>query len=542
MHNGIENVERPSNEVVLEFRPQSWERKELEKALERARARQEEIPLVIDGKRISTAVKGTCRIPHEHHTSLASYCEAQTSDYEKAIEGALRARRSWAEIDWHDRALIFLRAAELAAGPWRQRLNAATMLNQSKTCHQAEIDSACELIDFFRFNVAFQHELYQSQPRSLPGVRNRLEYRCLDGFVVAITPFNFTSIAANLPCAPALMGNAVIWKPASTAVYSAYEIFLLLEEAGLPPGVIQFMPGRGSTVEQSVLTHPHFAGLHFTGSTETFDRIHHVVSENLNRYISYPRLVGETGGKNFIVAHPSADAAALQCAIVRGAYEYQGQKCSAASRLYVAESVWRKIKGDLADTIRSLQVGDPTDFRHFLGAVIDEAAFLRIGGYLEKVPHDSSVSFVVEGARHREEGYFIGPTLVQTQNPQHRLMQEEIFGPVACITVYPDSAYSDMLTTIDTTSPYALTGAVFATERKAIGEACTRLRHAAGNFYINTKPTGAVVGQQPFGGSRRSGTNDKAGSGLNLLRWVSGRTVCEVLAPPTDYRYPYLES
>jgi 1-pyrroline-5-carboxylate dehydrogenase len=470
---------------------------------------------------------------------LADWHMAGDAEVARAIEAARAARREWGSWAWEDRAAVFLRAAELLATTWRDTLNAATMLGQSKTAFQAEIDSACELIDFWRFNAHFAQELYDEQPLSNRAMWNQLDYRPLEGFVYAVTPFNFTSIGGNLPTAPALMGNTVIWKPASTAILSGYYILRLLEEAGLPPGVINFVPGDAAAISRRLIGDPEFGGVHFTGSTGVFNAIWQQIGGNIANYRSYPRIVGETGGKDFIVAHPSADPQALAVAIVRGGYEYQGQKCSAVSRVYVPRSLWPEVRDRVAAMIAELGVGDIADFRNFMGAVIDQKAFTKISGYLDDARQHATI--VAGGGARGDTGWFIDPTLVETRDPGYRLMCEEIFGPVVTAYVYPDAQWTETLAVVDRTSPYALTGAVFARERAAVREAAVALRNAAGNFYVNDKPTGAVVGQQPFGGARGSGTNDKAGSKLNLVRWVSARAVKETFVPPRDYRYPFMD-
>jgi 1-pyrroline-5-carboxylate dehydrogenase len=458
-----------------------------------------------------------------------------------AIEAANRAWREWSTARWEDRAAVFLRAAELLSTTWRAKVNAATMLGQSKTAHQAEIDSACELIDFFRFNAWFAERIYDDQPISSTGVWNRAEYRPLEGFVYAVTPFNFTAIAGNLPGSPALMGNVVLWKPASAAIFSAWHVMKLLEAAGLPPGVINFVPGDAATVTNAVVGHPDFAGLHYTGSTPVFQSLWRDMAEHLDGYRSYPRIVGETGGKDFILAHPSADPDALRTAILRGGFEYQGQKCSAASRVYVPETLWREMGTLLIEETEGIPVGDVRDFRNFMGAVITERAFQEQSGYLERARRAKGVEILAGGQADGSKGWFIRPTLIRAEDPRYETMCQEIFGPIVSLYVYPDRRWDETLDLVDSTSPYALTGALFATDRAAVRVASDRLRYAAGNFYVNDKPTGAVVGQQPFGGGRASGTNDKAGSAMNLLRWVSARSIKETLVPPTEYRYPFME-
>jgi 1-pyrroline-5-carboxylate dehydrogenase len=527
-----------ANEPVLEYRPGAPERRALRLELERQSGERREIPLVIGGKRIRTAERAEVTAPHATNHVLASVSQADGSHAAAAVEAAVAAHRDWSRWPQEDRAAVFLRAADLLAGPWRQRLNAATMLGQSKTVHQAEIDSACELIDFLRLNVAFAAGIGEQQPFSAPGTRNILDYRPLEGFVYAVTPFNFTAIGGNLPTAPALLGNTVVWKPAATAALSNYLFLELLEEAGLPPGVINFLPGDPAAISAAVLADPRLAGVHFTGSTAVFDRLWQQVAANLPGYRSYPRLVGETGGKDFVLAHPSADLDALAAGLVRGAFEYQGQKCSAASRAYVPRSRWPALRDRLAALIAEIKVGDVAAFDTFMGAVIDRAAFDRIRGYLDRLAGDPAARIVAAGGTGELAGHFIPPTLVEADDPRHQLMTEEIFGPVLTVHAYDDRAWPEVLDLVDGTSPYGLTGAVFAEDRAAIAEARDRLRYSAGNFYINDKPTGAVVGQQPFGGSRRSGTNDKAGSPLNLLRWLSPRTIKETYVPPRAYGYP----
>jgi 1-pyrroline-5-carboxylate dehydrogenase len=535
---GIPRVPQPVNDVNKAYLPGSPERAELKARLSRMASERIDVPLVIGGKEVRTARTERAVMPHDHRHVLADWHLADAAHVEQAIAAALEARREWAGWPWQERAAVFLRAAELLTTTWRATLNAATMLGQSKTAFQAEIDSASELIDFWRFNPAYAQEMYEEQPLSSHAMWNTLEYRPLEGFVYAVTPFNFTSIAGNLPTAPALMGNTVVWKPASSAMLSAYYILELLEAAGLPPGVINFVPGEAVQISNILLDSPHLAGIHFTGSTGVFNQMWKRVGENMGRYRSYPRLVGETGGKDFIVAHPSADVQELSVAVARGGYEYQGQKCSAASRVYVPRSLWPEVRDRVVAMMRDMKMGDVTDFRTFVGAVIDRKSFDKISGYLDDARRNAKI--LQGGAVRDEHGYFIEPTLVEAADPGYRLMCEEIFGPVVTAYVYDDSLWRETLGIIDRTSPYALTGAVFARDRQAIREATGILRNAAGNFYINDKPTGAVVGQQPFGGARGSGTNDKAGSKMNLMRWVSARTVKETFAPPRDYKYPYM--
>jgi 1-pyrroline-5-carboxylate dehydrogenase len=536
---GIFTPPRPYNEPVNPFPPGDPDRSALVAELEKQASEVIEIPCVVGGQRIYTGNVMDVTMPCDHGHVLGHAHMATPEVVQQAIDSAREAQISWAAMPWQDRASVMLRAAELLAGPWRARMNASTMLGQAKTCHQAEIDAACELIDFFRFNVTYLAEIMGDQPPvNSPGVWNRLDMRPLEGFVFAITPFNFTSIAVNLPCAPILMGNVALWKPSSTSLHSGWTGFELLEEAGLPPGVLNFLPGRGSLVGAPVLASPHLAGLHFTGGTNTFQHLWRSIGENLVNYRSYPRIVGETGGKDFIIAHPSADPQALAVAMLRGGFEYQGQKCSAASRVYMPASLWPEVRDRVVAGLAQMKMGDVRDFSNFLGAVIDKGAFESHSQY--QAIARSTASVLSGGNSDGSVGWFVEPTLVEVEDPHHQLMEEEIFGPILTSFTYPDGQWAEALELVDSTSPYALTGAVFAREQSAINEACGRLRNAAGNFYINDKPTGAVVGQQPFGGGRASGTNDKAGSPLNLLRWVSPRTIKENLCPPTDWRYPFL--
>jgi len=531
---------KPRNEPVKDYAPGSTERAELQKRLRELENERIEIPLVIGGKDVKTGTTFEAVEPHNKKHVLADVHSGGPAEVEQAIAAAREARRDWARMPWEDRAAIFLRAAELLAGPWRATLNAATMLNQSKTAHQAEIDAACELTDFFRFNVEFMTRIYREQPESAPGIWNRLEYRPLEGFVFAVTPFNFTAIAGNLPSSPALMGNTVVWKPASTAAFSAYYVMRLLQEAGLPDGVINLVYGSGSVIGDAALASPELAGIHFTGSTPVFNSMWKTVGDNVGNYRNYPRIVGETGGKDFIVAHPTADVDAVATAIVRGSFEYQGQKCSAASRVYAPSNLWPQLRERLADEVKELKLGDVADFSNFMGAVIDQNSFKTQREAIEEAKSASRTKVLVGGGVDDTEGYFVEPTVIETEDPEFRTMREELFGPVVTTYVYPENAYEDTLDLVDRSAPYGLTGAVFARDREAIEEAHEKLQYAAGNFYVNDKPTGAVVGQQPFGGSRASGTNDKAGSMWNLIRWVSPRTIKETFVPPKDYRYPYM--
>jgi 1-pyrroline-5-carboxylate dehydrogenase len=534
----IRRVPTPVNEPVKSYGPGSAEKKELKARLKSMAAERIEIPLIIGGKEIRSGDKAQAVMPHDHRHVLADWHKASRAHVEQAIDAALEARREWASWPWEDRVAVILKAAELLTTTWRQTINAATILGQSKTVFQAEIDAACELIDFWRWNAHFTQELMAEQPQSDHTMWNQTDYRALEGFVYAVSPFNFSSIGGNLTTAPAMMGNAVLWKPASTAVLVGYYLTKLLEEAGLPPGVLNFVPASPATISDVVLNHPDLAGIHFTGSTEVFQSMWKTVGQNIARYRTYPRLVGETGGKDFIVAHPSADPQALAVAAVRGAYEYQGQKCSAASRMYVPQSLWNDVRERMLAMIKDIKVGDPVDFRNFMGAVIDKKSFDNISGYVSDAKKNARV--LAGGGLHGETGYFVEPTLVETSDPGYRLLCEEIFGPVLTVHVYRDEKWHETLGVVDNTSPYALTGAVFAQDRRAVREAMGALRNAAGNFYVNDKPTGAVVGQQPFGGARASGTNDKAGSKLNLVRWTSARSIKENLAPPRDYRYPFM--
>ncbi|HET6777986.1 MAG TPA: L-glutamate gamma-semialdehyde dehydrogenase [Gemmatimonadales bacterium] len=538
---GTWNIPKPHNEPVLSYAPGTAERSALKAALTAVGSRVEDIAPVVGGHEVRTGETHDVVSPHCHGRVLAKVHQAEGKTVDAAIKAAVEAQRDWGNWRFEDRAAVFLRAAELLATKHRQLLNAATMLGQSKTAYQAEIDSACELIDFLRFNVHFAERIYHEQPDSVPGAWNRMDHRPLEGFIYAITPFNFTAIGGNLPAAPALMGNAVVWKPAAAASLSNWHFFKLLEEAGLPPGVINFLPGDPIQISEALLADRSLAGIHFTGSTAVFQTLWKSVASNLDRYAGYPRVVGETGGKDFILAHPSADVDALAVGIVRGAYEYQGQKCSAASRAYIPDTLWPAVRDRAVAMIEDIRMGDVADFRNFMGAVIDRKAFTKLRDHLEQAKRDAGVTVVAGGGTDDSVGYFVQPTLLQVENPSYRLMCEEIFGPVLTAHVYPAARWRETLTLVDQTSPYALTGAVFARDRQAITEADRALRHSAGNFYINDKPTGAVVGQQPFGGARASGTNDKAGSILNLLRWVSPRSIKETLSPPTDYRYPFMK-
>jgi 1-pyrroline-5-carboxylate dehydrogenase len=531
-------VPRPQNDPNLTYRPGSPERAELKARLGAMAAERIDIPVIIGGKEIRTGNTASVVMPHKHTHVLGTWHKASADHVRQAVDAALEARREWASWPFEDRAAVFLRAAELLTTTWRQTVNAATMLGQSKTAYQAEIDAASELVDFWRFNAAFAEELLNEQPESSHSTWNQMEYRPLEGFIYAISPFNFTAIGGNLSGAPALMGNTVVWKPAATAVLANYYTYKLLEAAGLPPGVINFVPGDPVEISNVLLDHPDLGGVHFTGSTGVFNSMWQRVGQNLGKYRSYPRLVGETGGKDFIVVHPSADPQEVAVAAVRGAFEFQGQKCSAASRMYVPQSRWPDIRDRMVGMMQQIRMGDVRDFRNFMGAVIDEKSFTKISGYLDDAKKNARI--IHGGGCRGDEGYFIEPTLVETSDAGYRLLCEEIFGPVLTVHPYEDAKWSETLAVVDRTSPYALTGSVFARDRAAVREASSVLRNAAGNFYINDKPTGAVVGQQPFGGARASGTNDKAGSKMNLLRWVSARTIKETFAPPTAFDYPFM--
>ena len=541
MNNGVIKVPAPKNEPVLAYAPGSPEKLRLKKALAEAASQTLEIPLIIDGKRITTGKLGKVVMPHNHGHVLATYHKAGAAEVRMAIDAALAAQKMWQAFRWEERCAIFLKAAELLAGKYRAKINAGAMLAGGKTAFQAEIDAACELIDFLRYNVAFAQEIYEKQPESSPGIWNYSQYRPLEGFVFAVTPFNFTAIAGNLPTAPALMGNTVVWKPASSLVYTPYLIMEILEEAGLPPGVINFVPGSGATVGDPVLADPHLAGVHFTGSTKVFHQMWKTIGENIATYNSYPRLVGETGGKDFVFAHPSAEVTPLVIALVRGAFEYQGQKCSAASRAYIPRSLWPAVEAGLRQEMGRIAMGPPTDFRNFVGAVIDEGAFDTIASYIDFARNNPGGEILIGGTCDKSVGYFIEPTVILASAPHFKTMVEEIFGPVLTVYVYEDADFIDTLKLCDSSSPYALTGAIFARNRYVVNRLTAALANTAGNFYINDKCTGAVVGHQPFGGARASGTNDKAGSFLNLIRWTSPRTIKECFAPHRDFAYPFMD-
>lgn len=540
MSNGIFKIPPVQNEPVDAFKPGSIERLQLVAKIKALKKEEREIAMFIGGESVTTGQKGFMHPPHEHRHVLGSYHKGDESHLQRAITAALKAKPAWENLPWSERAAIFLKAADLLAGPFRAEMNAATMLCQSKNAFQSEIDAVCELADFFRFNALYMQDIYQQQPLSTKQTWNKLEYRALEGFVFAITPFNFTSIAGNLPTSAALMGNTVVWKPAETQIYSAEVIMKVLHAAGLPQGVINMVFVPGPLASQVLLNHPEFAGLHFTGSTGVFQKLWQTVGTNIAQYKSYPRIVGETGGKDFVLAHPSADAEAVAVALARGAFEYQGQKCSAASRAYIPKSLTKSILKRLEQDVKSFKMGSPEDFSNFINAVIDEKSFDKLASYIDQAKKDPGVKFICGGNYDKRQGYFIEPTVLQVEDPHYVTMCEELFGPILTIYVYDDKKWSDILELVDQTSPYALTGAIFAQDRYAIQDALASLRHSAGNFYINDKPTGAVVGQQPFGGARASGTNDKAGSILNLYRWISPRTIKENFVPPHDYRYPFL--
>jgi 1-pyrroline-5-carboxylate dehydrogenase len=539
---GIFRAPPARNEPVNGFAPGSPERASLERRLAQMAGERIEVPLVIGGKDVATGKTRPAVMPHDREHVLADVHQGGAEHVAQAIDAAAAAWRDWSRWPWEERATVFLRAAELLAGPWRNTLNAATMLGQSKTAHQAEIDAACELVDFLRFNVEFMTRIYSEQPVSSPGMWNRLEYRPLEGFVFAVSPFNFTAIAGNLTSSAALMGNVVVWKPASTAMLSAYYLMRLFQAAGLPDGVINLVYGSGAEIGDAALASPELAGIHFTGSTGVFNGMWKTVAEDMSRYRNYPRIVGETGGKDFIVAHPSADLDALAAAVVRGSFEYQGQKCSAASRVYAPSNLWPALRQRLAEEVATIRVGDVADFRNFMGAVIDSSSFATQREAIEEARAHEGTEIVVGGGTDDSKGFFVEPTVIETRDPAFRLMRDELFGPVVTAYVYDEARWGDTLDLIDSGTPYGLTGAVFAEDRAAVQEAKDRLRYAAGNFYVNDKPTGAVVGQQPFGGSRASGTNDKAGSIWNLIRWVTPRSVKDTFIPARDYRYPFLDS
>ena len=541
MANAFFKIPTPKNEPVKAYRKGSPERASLKAELARLKGQELEIPMIIGGKEVRTGNLVSIHPPHELKHTLGHYHKGGAKEVNMAIDAALAARSSWENTPWQERAAVFLRAAELLAGPYRDRMNAATMLAQSKNVFQAEIDAACEMVDFFRFNAAYLEQVYSDQPNSAAGIWNRLEHRPLEGFVFAVTPFNFTSICANLCAAPAQMGNVVVWKPSDTQIYSAKVIMDLFMEAGLPAGVVNMVFADGPVAGEVCFKHPELSGLHFTGSTKTFQYMWKTIGENIHNYRSYPRIVGETGGKDYVLAYKDAKADQVATALLRGAFEYQGQKCSAASRAYIPQSLWPAVEEKLVADLKTVKMGTVEDFSNFVNAVIDERAYDKITAYIEQAKKDEGVEIIAGGNHSKEEGYFIEPTVIVVKDPHYVTMKEELFGPVMTIFVYEDEELDATIEALDTASPYALTGAIFATDRLVINELIEKLRHTAGNFYVNDKPTGAVVGQQPFGGGRASGTNDKAGSYLNLLRWVSPRTIKETFVSPTDYRYPFLE-
>lgn len=539
MSNAIFNPPVAINEPILSYAPGSKEREELQETVATMKAVEVDVPMFIDGEEVRTGKLVSMHPPYEHKHTLGHYHKGGSDHVKKAINAALKARKSWGDLPWEQRASVFLKAAELIAGPYRQKMNGATMLAQSKNAFQAEIDSACEIIDFFRFNAEYMRQIYTEQPESSEGVWNRLEYRPLEGFIFAITPFNFTAIAGNLPASPAMMGNTVVWKPADAQIYSAWVIMDVLREAGLPDGVINLVYADGPDAGDVIFKHPDFAGLHFTGSTNVFQQLWKTIGNNIETYKSYPRIVGETGGKDFIVAHESANAKEVATAITRGSFEFQGQKCSAASRAYIPRSMWEEVKGYIIDDLKSIKMGSPENFENFVNAVIDEKAFDKIAHFIDNAKRADSAEIIAGGNYDKSVGYFIEPTVILASDPKYTTMCEEIFGPVMTIYVYDEANFEETLKLVDDNA-YALTGAIFAKDRGVLTHMCKALENAAGNFYINDKPTGAVVGQQPFGGARKSGTNDKAGAMQNLMRWVSSRTMKETFVPAKDYRYPFL--
>lgn len=541
MSKGIFNVPTPINEPIKNYAPDSAERKALQAMLKELRSKEIEVPMYIGGNEVKSNVKVRMSPPHDHKHTLGYFHRSDKKHVSLAIRSALSAKKKWAELSWEHRASIFLKAAELIAGPYRAKLNAATMLGQSKNAYQAEIDASCEIIDFLRFNVHYMTEIYAQQPQSSAGIWNRMEWRPLEGFIYALTPFNFTAIAGNLPTSCAMMGNVVVWKPSNTQVYSANVLMEIFKKAGVPDGVINLIYPTGPDAADVIFSHPDFAGIHFTGSTAVFQNIWKTIGNNIHLYKTYPRIVGETGGKDFILAHPSAEAKVVATAISRGAFEYQGQKCSAASRAYIPKNSWKEVKELVLADLKSMKMGPTEDFGNFINAVIDEASFNKLTGFIDAAKNGRKAEIIAGGKYNKSKGYFIEPTIILTKDPFYVTMCEELFGPVLTIYVYDDKKFEETLKIIDKTSSYALTGCIIAQDRYAIEKACKVLVNAAGNFYINDKPTGAVVGQQPFGGARGSGTNDKAGAMINLLRWVSPRTIKETFVPPTDYRYPFLD-
>ena len=542
MPKGIYKVPVPHNEPIKSYAANSPERKELQAMLKELRSKELDIPMYIGSQEVRSGNKIRLAPPHDHHHTLGYFHKSDKTHVQQAIDTALAAKEQWANLSWEHRASIFLKAADLIAGPYRSKLNAATMLGQSKNAFQAEIDSACEIIDFLRYNVKYMTEIYAEQPESAPGMWNRLEWRPLEGFIYALTPFNFTAIAGNLPSSCAMMGNVVVWKPSNTQVYSANVLMEIFKKAGLPDGVINLIYPSGPDAAEVIFNHRDFAGIHFTGSTEVFQNIWQTIGNNIHKYRSYPRIVGETGGKDFILAHKSAEAKSLAVAISRGAFEYQGQKCSAASRAYIPSNLWNEVKTFVIEDLKTMKIGPTEDFTNFINAVIDEKSFDKLAGYIDRAKNDANVEIIAGGTYDKSKGYFIAPTIIVAKDPKYVTMCEELFGPVLTIYVYDENKFEETCELVDSTSIYALTGAILSQDRYAIELATKKLANSAGNFYINDKPTGAVVGQQPFGGARGSGTNDKAGAKINLLRWVSPRTIKETFGPPVDYRYPFLQA
>jgi 1-pyrroline-5-carboxylate dehydrogenase len=541
MPKGIYQVPQPHNEPIKSYAPGSAERKELQAMLKTLRSQQVDVPMYIGSEKVKSGNKIRMAPPHDHKHTLGYFHKSDKKHVRDAIKAALKAKKDWENLSWEHRASIFLKAADLIAGPYRAKLNAATMLGQSKNAYQAEIDSACEIIDFLRYNVSFMSQIYAQQPVSSPGMWNRMEWRPLEGFIYALTPFNFTAIAGNLPASCAMMGNVVVWKPSNTQVYSANVLMEIFQKAGVPDGVINLIYPSGPDAAEVIFDHPEFAGIHFTGSTSVFQNIWQTIGTNIHKYNSYPRIVGETGGKDFIMVHPSADAKVVSTAISRGAFEYQGQKCSAASRAYIPASLWNEVKKYVIEDLQSMKMGGTEDFTNFINAVIDEKSFDKLESFIRAAEKDKKAKIIIGGKCDKKKGYFIEPTIIQTTDPKYVTMCEELFGPVLTVYVYKDAEFDPTLKLVDSTSNYALTGCIISNDRYAIEKGMKALRNAAGNFYINDKPTGAVVGQQPFGGARGSGTNDKAGAMINLLRWVSPRTIKETFVSPTDYRYPFLQ-
>ncbi|MBD3225402.1 MAG: L-glutamate gamma-semialdehyde dehydrogenase [Caldithrix sp.] len=540
MSNAYFKVPQPYNQPINSYAPGTPEKEAIKNKLKEMRSKEIEVPLIIGGQEVKSGDTGKLHVPYNHNISLGTYHKAGKKEVDMAIEAALEARKEWAAMPWEHRASIFLKAADLLAGPWRYTVNAATMLGQGKTVHQSEIEAIMELCDFWRYNVYFMSKIFEDQPYSPRGIWNRVEYRPLEGYIFAVTPFNFTAIAGNLPTAPAMVGNVSLWKPASSAIYSAYFVMKILMEAGLPAGVVNFIPGSGGQVGRPAVMNPNLAGVHFTGSTSTFQNMWKTIGDNISTMKYYPRIVGETGGKDYIFAHNTADVDAMVVAAIRGAFEYQGQKCSAASRMYIPKSIWPEFKEKYVNEVQKIKVGDPEDFTNFMTAVIDKAAFESITEYIDYAKDSDEAEFITGGEYDDSEGFYIQPTTIVTTNPKFKTMEEEIFGPVLTIYVYDDEKFEETLDLCDQTSPYALTGAIWSQERKVLVHMEQKLKNTAGNFYINDKPTASIVGQQPFGGGRASGTNDKAGSSMNLLRWMTARSIKETAVPPKDWRYPYM--